>query len=106
MATPLRISDKAGKSLSDPAQEEARCAHSLFIEKIEKLKKVCLDLRGQGGPLGQRRSGRDLENMKPVFDVDGKNRFHWLAPGLLMNRRVTSLRFRLGWARYSTSSRL
>lgn len=72
--------------LTNPAEEEARDLDIAFAEDVEQASEVFLDVRRQSRPFGNRRGAGKIQDMKPIFDVDGKN-------GSLHDRPLASFRY-------------
>ena len=58
--------------------------------------KISLHAGGQGSPLRERRCRWDVENVKPIFDVNGEyalHSLHHMPEKMVAYSRVTDVRF-------------
>src|SRR5215472_9716659 len=85
MRTPVRsyfvpslvsLFDQVRESARNPAEKEAGHPHVPFTEEVQKPKEGLLDAGGQRIPLRGTWSGRQVQNVKPVFNVDGEDARH------------------------------
>ncbi len=60
------------KALADPAEKEARDLHVAIAEDVEQVAKILFDVRRQPRPRGDRRSGGQVQDVEPIFDVYGE----------------------------------
>jgi len=69
------FADQMRKAFRHPSKEEACHQLLLFTEEIQEAQEVCLHSRRQRPPFGKIRRPRDVENVKPVLDINGERAF-------------------------------
>src|SRR5690348_2786684 len=68
------------KALSNPAQEKACYPNLMLIEQVQQAREIPLNTRRESVPIREVWSCRQVQDVKPVFNVDGENTLHCANP--------------------------